>query len=183
MERRDRRWGDPATRAAVCAALLFVAVVSGCKKERNIEESGLGLPDTTSTGTEAPKMEQPCRLDEEVSAPAEGTPEWVVGEMLAAAADPGDEEAAFTRFHGQYESSKDAKWVRSQYWKAARAQIQKLLPPDYEAGGPLTYTICRREESGSRLKLFVKSWDIDKAHVPVTLKKDGEAWKVATFSP
>lgn len=156
------------------------------KNKRDPDQAGLGLPDTTSTGTVAPKMGPWCEKVIPVEAPAAGTPEKAVLELLSAVADRGDEEAAFERFHALYEEGKDAKWVRSQYWERSRKEISKFLPPDTDLSEPLTgFVMCKKDSgSGGRVKIFVKSYDMDKANAPVGLRKDdGGAWKVTSFTP
>ncbi len=188
VRRRDFEPHPVIERAALGALVVVVLLALGAceKKGRNPDEAGLGLPDTTSTGTKAPKMGPWCEKATPVEAPADGTPEKVVLDLLSAAADQGDEEAAFERFHALYEDGKDAKWVRSQYWKRSRKEISKFLPPDTDLSAPLTgFVQCKKAaSSGGRLKIFVKSYDMDKANAPVGLRKDdGGAWKVTSFTP
>jgi hypothetical protein len=166
---------------------MWAAVVTplGCKTEFDPEVVGHGLPDTTSTGAAIPQVGPRCELDEAVPSPQPGTPEEVVQAVLSAAADLRDEEAAFQRFYERFDPSQDKEWVRTQYWKAARNHIEKLLPPDHDRGEAVPVVVCRRDTPGAgKVKLFVKSYDMQKNHLPITLeKKDDGSWKVVGYSP
>lgn len=177
MSLEARRAGLALIVASV-ALVVWLTCLGGCKPKPDYER-GLGLPDT-SASRERVKMDPRCELGEVVSAPAEGTPEWVIRDILTAATGP-EGEAGFDRFFKHFKGEKDEAWVRRQYWPRAREHASKYL----EEGDGVVYTICRRKEQpDGGLKIFIKSHEATKSNPPITVKKNADGvWKVVFYTP
>lgn len=170
-------------------AAALIAVAPACKEEPDRAEVGYGLEGTgVSTGFQA-KMKHRCELDEKVSDPIEGTAEYAVHQALKSAltelAEGASDDEAFATFFAEFSKDKKKNWVRSQYWKAARKNASKFMPEDWEAGTPVEYRLCTREEQGDdKLKITILSYDPDKNNHPIKLKKDDAGkWRLSAWSP
>lgn len=176
--------------SAMALALVTLAMASSlaaCENNRTKltkeqSEGGLGLPDTSSDGKRI-KLDPRCELNETVVEPKEGTPEYVIGQLLEAAAAPGDENVNFKKFYSHFPPDQAEKWVRDQYFSRARKHVTKYLQQD--AGSGIVYKICeRRESSNGEIKFFIQSLDPNKSNPPITLKKDDAGvWKVVFYTP
>ncbi len=210
-----RAWGVALVPLVVGGLLLG----GGCDKVKRAmgggstqDESVVGkpLPKTHSSGKKI-RMGQECKLDKTISNPAGDTPEWVLAQLLAAAASPVDNDAAFERFYKHFPETRNRKEVRSLYWGKARKYVKKYLVDANgqplmaakdakgakdaktaaqpgaapEAQPDVRFVECRREEmSQGRVKIFIKSFDDKKSNPPMTFKKDDKGvWKVAFFTP
>lgn len=159
------------------AMLLWPA---GCREDQkaldpnSIEAKGLGLPSTHSTSGRI-KMEEECELNEAVSEPDKGTPEWVVYEALASALAE-DQKKGLERYKALYASG--ASMARSKFNKL-RSKAKALLSPEADPKEP-EFTICEREEQGKdgeRLRLKLMSHDEEISFPWINLEKDKQdAW-------
>lgn len=173
---------------AVFATLAAVLAVSGCESNRTKlteeqAERGLGLPDTSSDGTRI-KLDPRCQANQTVAEAEKNTPEWVILELLTAAAATGDEETNFRRFAANFPPETEVKWIRDQYWSRAKKFVTKYLQGDPAQG--IVYKICERRENkaNGELKLFIQSLDPQKSNPPITVKKDDAGvWKVVFYTP
>ncbi len=140
-------WAGRSRRAWTGGLVLLVAASllagSGCDKAKRAlggggsqDESVVGkpLPKTHSSGKKI-RMGQECKLDKTIANPAGDTPEWVLAELLSAAASPRDDEAAFDRFYKHFPETRTRREVRSLYWSKARKYVKKYLVD--EEGQPL----------------------------------------------
>ena len=174
--------------AAVTLSLAFFAVLAGCENKSGTNltqqqsEQGLGLPDTSSDGKRI-KLDPRCDLNETVVDPKEGTVEYVLSQLLEAAAASGDEKVNFQKFYSHFPADTEEKWVRDQYFSRARKFVNKYLQQD--AGSGIVFKICERREQGNgEVKVFIQSLDPNKSNPPVTLKKDeAGVWKVIFYTP
>jgi hypothetical protein len=170
----------------VVMAVLFGA--SACESNRTKlteeqAERGLGLPDTSSDG-ERIKLDPRCAANQTVAEAEQNTPEWVILELISAAAATGDENTNFQRFAAQFGPETEVKWIRDQYWSRAKKFVTKYLQKDVAQG--VVYKICERRENkqNGELKLFIQSLDPQKSNPPITLKKDDAGvWKVVFYTP
>lgn len=177
-------------RRAACilaATLAFLHVAPGCGKKQTDpnEQEQYHLPSTGShTNTDRSKPASPgVEVDEEgcygVKAPATGTLEHAISELYAAASSEKDDEESFQRFYSQFDAIKEEAWVRKQYWPRARKHVSKYLEP----GDGVAFQLCRRKQlKPDEVKVFVRSNDSQKSDPPITLKQDGDTWKVIAFT-
>lgn len=172
---------------AIVPAIVLAPSLAACENNRTKltkeqSEGGLGLPDTSSDGKRI-KLDPRCDLNETVVDPKEGTPEYVISQLLEAAAAPGDENANFRKFYSHFPADTAEKWVRDQYFSRARKFVNKYLQQD--AGNGIVYKICeRRESNNGEVKIFIQSLDPNKSNPPITLKKDeAGVWKVVFYTP
>ena len=173
--------------SSVVLAMLFAGVFPACENNRTKlsaeqSERGLGLPDSSSDGKRI-KLDPRCNLNETVVDPKEGTVEYVISQLLEAAAAPGDENVNFKKFYSYFPADKEEKWVRDQYFSRARKFLNKYLQQD--AGAGIVFKICERREQGNgEVKVFIQSLDPNKSNPPITLQKDESgAWKVVFYTP
>ncbi|MCA9647670.1 MAG: hypothetical protein KC492_43570, partial [Myxococcales bacterium] len=110
-------------------ALLLAGftLTTGCENNRTklTEEQaqqGLGLPDSSSKGAEL-KLDPRCKLNELVTEPQEGTPEFVIAKLFEAASADGDEDANFQKFFSHFPSDAQERWVRDQYFTRSRKHV------------------------------------------------------------
>ncbi len=168
--------------------LSLFSGVSACESNRTKlteeqAERGLGLPDTSSDGQRI-KLDPRCAANQSVAEAEQNTPEWVILELMTAAASTGDEETNFQRFASHFPPETEMKWVRDQYWSRAKKFVTKYLQQDAAQG--VVYKICERRENkqNGELKLFIQSLDPQKSNPPITLKKDDAGiWKVVFYTP
>jgi hypothetical protein len=170
---------------ASCALIATLMLAVGCDKGPN-PEKGLGLPESSSSTGPQPKIAERCPEELKVTAPEVGSPEAVIQDLYRALATPEDTEAAFEAFYKHFDGMKPKNEVRAFYWTQGRKHVKKYL----HEGEGISFTVCKREASGPKLKLFIKALDGVKTNPPITLEKnqqpekDGEAqWKVDFFTP
>jgi hypothetical protein len=167
--------------------LVAATMATGCENNRTQlteeqSEGGLGLPDTVKE--RKVKLDPRCGLNETIQDPKEGTPDYVIGQLLEAAAATGDEKANFQKFYSHFSPDAEESWVKSQYWPRARKFVTKYLQQD--AGSGIVYKICDRRpnEKKGEVKIFIQSLDPEKSNTPITLKKDDAGvWKVIFYTP
>ncbi len=170
--------------------LALVALGSGgcennkTKLTKEQSEQGLGLPTTSSSGTRA-QFAQRCGLDESIVDPKEGTPEYVLHQLIVAASASGPDDANFKRFYAQFAPETEERWAKDQYWPRAKKFVSKYLQQDAAQG--VVFKICERrqeDKDGNRIKFFIQSLDPQKSNPPIILaKNDDGAWKVVFFTP
>ena len=191
MQHPEPRYRKPISHARpiVGLVLLFslVAALGGCdKKSSHLTEeqinNGLGVPDTSSDGKRI-KLDARCDLNETIVDPKEGTPDWVIAQLLEAAASPGDEKEAFQKFYAQFASDQEERWVRDQYFSRARKFVNKYLQQD--AGNGIVYKICERRKQGdNEVKIFIPTDPVTLRLARLPLRKDDAgAWKVSFYTP
>jgi hypothetical protein len=137
---------------------------------------------TRSAPTAATKAVDPkCALSENVTAPAQGSPEWVIQEIYTAATSTGDDEANFQRFYKQFDATQTAEsWARSQYWGRVKQHVPKYV--DNPGGSPAHYTLCeRRVEGPDTTRFSIRSNDPAKMNPPITVRKDGSGQNRVIF--
>lgn|GEM_PF-945963 len=169
-------------------SLVLVGMFAGCENKggtnltQEQSENGLGLPDTSSDGKRI-KLDPRCDLNETIVDPKEGTVDFVINQLLEAAAAGGDEKANFQKFYSHFPADTEEKWVRDQYFSRARKFVNKYLQQD--AGSGIVFKICERREQGNgEVKVFIQSLDPNKSNPPMTLKKnDAGVWKVVFYTP
>lgn len=172
--------------AALSCVLLLAGLQAGCeRKDKNDlnDPSIKGLPlAKTHSPTKHAKMEEECELSETIKAPEEGSPEWLIKNLLEAATSKEDDAAAFEKFYAQFPASKNKNEVKSLYWPRARKHAPKYLVEGEEG---VVFMVCRRiEQSGGGVKLFIKSFDPDKSDPPIGFEKDESGkYKVSFYTP
>ncbi len=179
---------QPRNIAILAALAVFAVVAAACESNRTKlseeqAERGLGLPDTSSDGNRI-KLDPRCQLNETVVEPKENTPEWVIFELISAAAASGDDATNFKRFSAQFSPESEIKWIRDQYWPRAKKFVTKYLQQDVAQG--VVYKICERRPNNTsgELKVFIQSLDPQKSNPPITVKKDDAGvWKVVFYTP
>ena len=163
---------------AACALVLSACESRDKPEPKPQHMANTGSTTSTDRTAEGLAKQRAVKTCVTVSSPEKGSPEWVIGELYASAADKNDDDATFGRFYKQFGNSKDEKWVRTQYWPRARQHVAKYL------GADGSFQLCKRQEDGdSKVRFYVKSNDSSKSDPPITLEKgkDG-AWTVSKFS-
>lgn len=170
--------------------LVLVALGSGgCENNRTKLSSeqaaqGLGLPTTASSGTRA-QFAQRCVLDESIVDPKEGTPEYVLQQLLVAASATGPDDVNFKRFYAQFAPETEERWAKDQYWPRAKKFVTKYLQQDAAQG--VVFKICERrkeDKDGNRIRFSIQSLDPQKSNTPITIaKNDDGVWKVVFYTP
>jgi hypothetical protein len=164
---RPVRWG------LGFAIMLALAACGNKRTQLTQDELENGVRSTPAATKGAPPSGDPrCPLGERVTAPAEGSPEWVIQELYTAAAAQGDDEANFQRFYKHFDPTSTAEnWARTQYWGRVRKHVAKYL--DNPGGTPAHFTICeRRNEGPETFRISVRSNDPAKMNPPITVKRD-----------
>jgi hypothetical protein len=179
---------QPRNIAILTALAVFAVAAVACESNRTklTEEQaaqGLHLPDTSSDGNRI-KLDPRCQLNETIVEPKEGTPDYVIHELLSAAAASGDDATNFKRFSAHFPPESEIKWIRDQYWTRAKKFVTKYLQQDASQG--IVYKICERREnkSNGEIKIFIQSLDPQKSNPPITVKKDDAGtWRVVFYTP
>lgn len=174
------------TLVSIVAACLALAFSAACEKKNSHltaeqAEKGLGLPDSSSDGKFI-KLNPRCELNETIIDAKPGSPEFVIADILGAAAATGDDAANFERFYSHFPADKDKNFVRDQYWPRAKTHVNKYL--QQEASQGIVYKICRRleDKSTGEIQIFIESLDPKKMPPPYALKQDGGVWKVTRYN-
>jgi hypothetical protein len=150
-------------------ALVFAAVVSlsGCKA-----------------------VKEKLGITEEISSPSEGSPEFVVYQVVKAGIlfRKGKKDEAWKLYkkylHTEERSSASLKnWKENHFTSMVKKVHLYTVAADDKAsvkGSDPTYAISRREENedGSRMKIFVVNEGNADSPTPCKLKKDGDKWRI-----
>ncbi len=117
--------------------------------------------------------------DETIKSPKAGSAEATI-EAAFKAALKNDFDAYLETIHPEHKETTDQRNQRKAYeWKRFTNQVKWYLVSE----SPITYVISRRVPEDKYLKIFVKDQkNKDRMPVPVTLKKDGDGWKIQTSS-
>jgi len=109
------------------------------------------------------------------------TPEGTV--FLAYKAALRGTEEAFEDFFGLFASyhAKNKAWIGEAQWTRLLTHVKKYVPDPAKP----SYTVCRKEQGNNAdsIKIFVQSNDPKKSDPPITLVKEGSAWKIDVFTP
>ncbi len=157
----------------LACGLLIMLATAACDNRRGQltqEEIENGVR-TRKAPTNAAPVDPRCQLSEKVTAPAEGSPEWVLQELYTAATSP-DDDASFQRFYRHFDATSTAEqWARTQYWPRIRQHVAKYL--DNPGASPAHFTLCeRRVEGADTIRFSIRSNDPQKTNPPITIRKD-----------
>lgn len=128
----------------------------------------------------AARAETPKAAEETIKDPKPGTPEAAVAGALQAAL-AGDFALYLDVIHPEFKDTDEQKRQRERYeWKRFLPQARWYLV----AEKPLTFVVTSRKADGDRfVTLYIKDQkNKERMPVPVSLKKDGEVWKIRTSS-
>jgi hypothetical protein len=167
-------------RSWLAGALIFGALLlsGACRKGApTLGDPSLAFRSTKSTDISI-VHDLSCVRPETVINPGVQDPEFPLAEIYRAALMPAGKKA-FQRFVDQFESSKDARFLRDQQWPRIREHVRKYVqdPEDF------SFQLCQREiKVDGTIKVFVRSHGERKSNPPCTLVEKGGVWKVRFFS-
>ncbi len=166
--------------------LAFVGPTEVMMRRLRLFSIALGLLAFTVGLTDCRWIKMKLGIGTDISSPDEGTPEWVVQQALAAAAES-DEEKGWDRFarllHSEQRYANSLKQWRAFKFRDFRKRVQNYVK---DAKGP-TYTIMRWVEEGEKgdtLTIFVESNKTDMP-TPCTVQIDDNLkglWKITRCS-
>lgn len=128
----------------------------------------------------APAAAAPAPAGETIRDPKPDTPEAPIAVALKAAL-AGDFTAYLVAVHPDDKATDEQRHQRERYeWKRFKTQAKRYLVSE----DPVAFVVVRRVPQGDeRTKVFLKDqMNPDRMPVPVSLRKDGEAWKIETNS-
>jgi len=171
-------------------AIMAVATV-GCDNKRTKltdEQLEVGLPSRGEVPpSERVKLDPRCEVNQQVTEPEEGTAEWVLHDLIAAASEANeagaDDAALFQRFYAHFSSETAERWAKDQYWGRFKQHVSKYV--DAESIHDHAFTICERKtETPDTTRFAIKSHDTTKSNPPITLREmpDGK-FRVVFFTP
>jgi hypothetical protein len=161
----------PWTRLALGLVIMLVSVACDNKRSQLTQEEIDNGVRTRKAPTNAAPVDPRCQLSEKVTAPAQGSAEWVLQELYTAALGP-DDDASFQRFYKHFDTASTAEnWARTQYWPRLRQHVAKYL--DNPGATPAHFTLCeRRNEGPETFRFSIRSNDPKKSNPPITVRKD-----------
>ena len=117
--------------------------------------------------------------DETIKNPKANSAEATI-EAAFKAALKNDFDAYLETIHPEHKETTDQRNQRKSYeWKRFTTQVKWYLVSE----SPITFVVARRVPEDKYIKIFVKDQkNKDRMPVPVTLKKDGDGWKIQTSS-
>jgi hypothetical protein len=127
-----------------------------------------------------PALAQPKAAGETVKDPKPDAPEAPIATALKAAL-AGDFLAYLAAVHPDDTVTDEQRRQRERYeWKRFKVQAKWYLASE----DPVSFVVVRRVPQGdTQMRVFVKDLkNADRMPVPVSLRKDGDAWKIETNS-